>query len=297
MSLPKFPEVPRDMTCRQSITQILTSIAMEEVSLSHILNAEGEKLQYILGTLDGFTPPAPPTVDQVLEVNQSVRDTLQQVAFNQMFLSAKMSEALKALSHCHDADAGNDSGDGSGNNGSEPVRPPTDPDRRVTLAQPNGWAVIEKGGSTNITGSIFFDFESSDERILTGTKAADDNVRVNGLEAGVAVMAVGNSRGAVSCYTFQIRDPERISEYTVKNGGKVFFTDTGITRPCPVTATPSSAQGSIAWVSLNPGIVTVTRDGSLKSVAKGAAIVIGTFTDTWGMQREIILLVSVDVTV
>lgn len=51
MSLPKFPINPADITRDDAINMILTSIAMEEVGLSHILNAEGEKIQYVLGTL------------------------------------------------------------------------------------------------------------------------------------------------------------------------------------------------------------------------------------------------------
>ena len=97
MSLPKFPDINVDCNIDHSICQILTSIAMEEVGLSHIINAEGEKLQYILGTLPGVkAPEPPPTVKQVLEINESVKDMLQQIAFNQMFLTAKMSAALKA---------------------------------------------------------------------------------------------------------------------------------------------------------------------------------------------------------
>ena len=44
---------------------------MEELGLSHILNAEGEKLQYILGTLPGLSGP-PATVSDVLAANESV---------------------------------------------------------------------------------------------------------------------------------------------------------------------------------------------------------------------------------
>jgi len=94
MSLPKIPELPEDYDINSAICQILISIAMEEIGLSHIINAEGEKLQYVLGTLPGVNVTTP-TVEEILEINESVKDMLQQVAFNQMFLSAKMSAALK----------------------------------------------------------------------------------------------------------------------------------------------------------------------------------------------------------
>ena len=90
---------------------------MEEVGLSHIINAEGEKLQFILGTLAGDRAPVPyPTVDQVLEVNESVREMLQQVAFNQMFLTAKMYAALKAYSQ-NQKDENDKGGNGNGDKG------------------------------------------------------------------------------------------------------------------------------------------------------------------------------------
>ena len=97
MSLPVFPELPEGFTFESSIFQILTSIAMEEIGLSHIINAEGEKLQYILGTLPGVPAPVPPpTMDQVLEVNDSIQEVLQSISFSHMFLNAKMADALKA---------------------------------------------------------------------------------------------------------------------------------------------------------------------------------------------------------
>lgn len=105
MSLPRFPDVPDGYTINDSIAQVITSIAMEEIGLSHIINAEGEKLQYILGTLEVTGPdggsnnrplPAPPTIEQLLEVNESVKDMLNQVSFSQMFLMGKMQAALGA---------------------------------------------------------------------------------------------------------------------------------------------------------------------------------------------------------
>ena len=71
------------------------SIAMEELGLSHILNAEGEKLQYILGTLPGLSGP-PATVSDVLAANESVRSMLETAVQNQLFLKAKMQGALTA---------------------------------------------------------------------------------------------------------------------------------------------------------------------------------------------------------
>ena len=50
----------------------------EELALSHIINAEGEKLQYILGTLPGTKPCAGP--QDVLAVNKSVSSLLDVVA-------------------------------------------------------------------------------------------------------------------------------------------------------------------------------------------------------------------------
>ena len=95
MSLPKFPINPADITRDDAINMILTSIAMEEVGLSHILNAEGEKIQYVLGTLSGTTGPGA-TIEDVLSINESVTDLLKQAAGNQQALSDKMQAVLSA---------------------------------------------------------------------------------------------------------------------------------------------------------------------------------------------------------
>ena len=94
MSMPKFP-TDVNLTRDDAINQILSSIAMEELGMSHIINAEGEKLQYVLGTLDGVISP-PATITDVLKTNDSVRQTLEAVTNNQMLLRAKMSDALNS---------------------------------------------------------------------------------------------------------------------------------------------------------------------------------------------------------
>jgi len=98
LSIPVFPELPEGFDFESSIFQIITSIAMEEIGLSHIINAEGEKLQYILGTLPGVPrPDPPPTIDQILDVNDSIQEMLRSIAFSHMFLNAKMADAMKAF--------------------------------------------------------------------------------------------------------------------------------------------------------------------------------------------------------
>lgn len=42
MSLPTFPQIDPPLTREGSLNEIISSIAAEELSLSHILNAEGE---------------------------------------------------------------------------------------------------------------------------------------------------------------------------------------------------------------------------------------------------------------
>lgn len=94
MSQPSFPDNP-ETTREDAINQILSSIAMEELGLSHIINAEGEKLQYILGTLPGITGPTA-TIQDVLNTNSSVQNLLQNAAYNQLMLRSKMQQALSA---------------------------------------------------------------------------------------------------------------------------------------------------------------------------------------------------------
>lgn len=77
-----------------SINEIISSIAAEELSLSHILNAEGEKLQYVLGTLPGLEAAA--ALDEVMQVNQSVQETLSSVMEQQMLLTGKLASAMSA---------------------------------------------------------------------------------------------------------------------------------------------------------------------------------------------------------
>ena len=62
MSMPSFPPNGADMTQEEALTMIIASIAMEELALSHIINAEGEKLNISWGLCPAQAPvPVPMT--------------------------------------------------------------------------------------------------------------------------------------------------------------------------------------------------------------------------------------------
>lgn len=99
MSNPTLPHLTPgiSLTRDDAVNLLLSSIAMEELALAHILNAEGEKIQYALGTLPGQgTPGFEPTVEDLLVVNNNVEQMLINVSKQQMVLHSKMRSALNA---------------------------------------------------------------------------------------------------------------------------------------------------------------------------------------------------------
>ncbi len=107
VNIPVFPKqenngVP-DLDAEDVALLVLVSISMEEMGLSHILNAEGEKIQWILGTLkEGAPSPAYPTVAEVLAINQAVLDTLEAVVAKNLILNMKAGKALRVLEYAQE---------------------------------------------------------------------------------------------------------------------------------------------------------------------------------------------------
>lgn len=93
MSQPQFPLVP-DLNRQGAINQVISSIASEELALSHIINTQGEKTQYAIGTIPGLEESS--TVAQVTDVGNSVTNMLGTVLENQIVLTGKLSQALQA---------------------------------------------------------------------------------------------------------------------------------------------------------------------------------------------------------
>ena len=67
----------------QAITDLIESVALQEAALSHILNAEGEKIQAVVA-MEGVTP------EELLMVNKSVENMTNTIARLEMLLQAKL---------------------------------------------------------------------------------------------------------------------------------------------------------------------------------------------------------------
>ena len=98
MSMPQFiaGEVPNPGR-EESINQILATIALEEIALSHVINAEGEKIQFAVGTLATNRPLAGDvTIDGLVALDNSVAAVLQAAAVSMAALTDKLRIAVNA---------------------------------------------------------------------------------------------------------------------------------------------------------------------------------------------------------
>jgi hypothetical protein len=98
MSFPNIPDVtPEINLCREEVINLLlASIAFEELGLAHIINAEAEKIQYVVGTLDKKSPAKCASVDDLVTINESVSQTLKNVIKKEMLLQFKLEDTLSA---------------------------------------------------------------------------------------------------------------------------------------------------------------------------------------------------------
>ena len=80
-----MPVITASTTTReQAITDLIQSVALEETALSHILNAEGEKIQKMVALPD-VTP------EVLLAANKSVESMVNAVSRLEMILQSKLS--------------------------------------------------------------------------------------------------------------------------------------------------------------------------------------------------------------
>ncbi|MEG1848054.1 MAG: hypothetical protein RRX92_03015 [Lachnospiraceae bacterium] len=78
-----MPVITPSTTIRtQAITDIIESVALEQTALSHILNAEGEKIQKVVKDAT--------TAEEMLAVNKSVQAMVGTITRLEMVLQSKL---------------------------------------------------------------------------------------------------------------------------------------------------------------------------------------------------------------
>lgn len=93
MSMPVITMSDNPVSLDAAVANLLQSIALEETALSHILNAEGEKIQRVIAMNCA-------TVEQILNVNDSVMATISTVAQLEDSLKGKLETIINNMCCC-----------------------------------------------------------------------------------------------------------------------------------------------------------------------------------------------------
>lgn len=89
MSMPNIPDISPEIKLKREdvINLLLASIALEELGLAHLINAEGEKLQKVIEQAK--------CMEDVLAINKSVEKMLKTIIKKEMLLQFKLEEVLE----------------------------------------------------------------------------------------------------------------------------------------------------------------------------------------------------------
>ena len=176
--------------------------------------------------------------------------------------------------------------------------------------------VVEKGRVSTFPNSGATDVMPSDSSIATVGRSGN-SISVTGVKAGVMSVAVSSKQFAQNI-AYQVTDSSLISGYDLANNGELNkkSTDAAFNINDSVTAytttwnatvdgtvgnanyTPNaSAKAGIKWTSRNTGVATITAAGQVSLISKGTAVLLGEFTDRWGVPRTMTMLLGVDIIV
>lgn len=94
MSMPSIPNITPtiSVTREESISLLLTSIAMSEMSLSHIISAEAEAMQSFVKGRDGGV-----SCTGIIQMNRTTASILEEIAKGQWLSLNKLDRILRLL--------------------------------------------------------------------------------------------------------------------------------------------------------------------------------------------------------
>ena len=97
MSMPKISK--SGVGKCDAVNDVIESVALMETALSHILNAEGEKIQKAVGTLNsGYGKPQPGlacSTEELVCIDESVEEVIRAITILESLLQKKLNDALK----------------------------------------------------------------------------------------------------------------------------------------------------------------------------------------------------------
>ena len=95
MSMPNIPDIKPEINIdrEKSIDLLIASVALEELGLSHIVNAEAEKIQFVLGTLEGVVKHDR-TISELTEIDNIVIKMLKKIIEKEIILEFLLEEAI-----------------------------------------------------------------------------------------------------------------------------------------------------------------------------------------------------------
>lgn len=99
MGMPQIPENKHrpDLNC--TIIDLMESIALEEISLSHLLNAEAEKIQAFVGEKLEF--PFCTRVKEVIDFSKLTNDFMEKIIMKQWLLLNKLNKITEMNHHLY----------------------------------------------------------------------------------------------------------------------------------------------------------------------------------------------------
>jgi hypothetical protein len=91
MSMPNIPDIKPNINIsfEAVINLLLASIALEEIGISHIINAEGEKIQEVIAKHG--------CIEDLIKIDKSVQTTLRDLIKKEMLLEFKFENILDLI--------------------------------------------------------------------------------------------------------------------------------------------------------------------------------------------------------
>ncbi|WP_345243335.1 hypothetical protein [Pontibacillus salipaludis] len=95
MSMSKMPHQPNRPSQKEVTIDLLESIALEEMALANLLNAEADKIQAFIG--ESYDFPSNPHPHEIISFNKGARKFVDSIIMKEWLLLKKLEEVCECL--------------------------------------------------------------------------------------------------------------------------------------------------------------------------------------------------------